>query len=165
MSAELPPLETGIPGVVLRPLSPFHDPRGWLAEFHRDDVSPHRSVMGYISVTLPGIARGPHEHRDQTDLFVFAGPGDFDLYLYDAREGGGGKSFKLTVGATQPVSATVPPGVIHAYRCVSDVPGWVINLPDRLYKGEGRSEPVDEIRHEHNPDSPFYKVFERNLFS
>jgi dTDP-4-dehydrorhamnose 3,5-epimerase len=31
----------------------------------------------------------------------------------------------------------------------------VFNSPNRLYKGPGRNEPVDEIRHEDQADSPF----------
>jgi dTDP-4-dehydrorhamnose 3,5-epimerase len=49
----------------------------------------------------------------------------------------------------------IPPGVVHAYTNVSDVPGLVFNGPNRLYKGPGRKEPVDEVRHEDDPDSPF----------
>jgi len=30
-----------------------------------------------------------------------------------------------------------------------------VNLPNRLYKGEGKHRPVDEIRHEDNPESIF----------
>jgi len=35
------------------------------------------------------------------------------------------------------------------------VPGWVFNGPNRLYAGQGKREPVDEIRHEHDPNSPY----------
>jgi len=35
------------------------------------------------------------------------------------------------------------------------VDGLVINLPNRLYRGEGKQNGVDEIRHEDTPDSPF----------
>jgi hypothetical protein len=28
-------------------------------------------------------------------------------------------------------------------------------MPDRLFMGEGKAEPVDEIRHEDDPSSPF----------
>ena len=47
----------------------------------------------------------------------------------------------------------VPPGVVHAYKNVGNEPGLVFNCPDRLYKGVGRKEPVDEIRHEEHTDS------------
>jgi dTDP-4-dehydrorhamnose 3,5-epimerase len=45
--------------------------------------------------------------------------------------------------------------VVHAYKNVGAAPALVINLPDRLYKGPERREPVDEIRHEDNPHSLF----------
>jgi len=52
--------------VVVRPLTKFLDERGWLAELFRSDeldasVMP---VMAYLSMTQPGVARGPHEHLD-----------------------------------------------------------------------------------------------------
>jgi dTDP-4-dehydrorhamnose 3,5-epimerase len=49
----------------------------------------------------------------------------------------------------------IPPGVVHAYKNVSEVPGLVVNFPNRLYAGEGRKGPVDEIRYEDRPGSPF----------
>jgi len=34
--------------------------------------------MSHISYTKPcGIARGPHEHNEQTDIFCFLGTGKF----------------------------------------------------------------------------------------
>ena len=49
----------------------------------------------------------------------------------------------------------MPPGVVHAYQCVSDHPGWIINMPDKLYKGKGKKGEIDEIRWEVMEDSPF----------
>ena len=49
----------------------------------------------------------------------------------------------------------IPPGVVHAYKNVGGAAGIVFNCPNRLYKGPGRKEPVDEIRHEEDPDSRF----------
>jgi dTDP-4-dehydrorhamnose 3,5-epimerase len=45
--------------------------------------------------------------------------------------------------------------VVHAYKNVSQLPGWVFNAPNRLYAGPGRREPVDEIRHEDKMGSPY----------
>lgn len=159
-------VDTGIEHVLLRELKRFEDKRGWLAEFHRMDEIDHSPAMGYFSTTWPGVARGPHEHALQTDLFVFAGPGDFRVYLYDNRPESPthGAAYDAVFGASRPASLVVPPRVIHAYRCVSDVPGLVANLPDKLYKGPGRALPVDEHRHEDLEDSPFYKAFDRSLF-
>ncbi len=141
-----------IEGVSMRLLKAFHDSRGWLVEIFRDDELPEslQPVMMYVSQTLPGVARGPHEHVDQTDGFAFIGPSDFKLYLWDTRESSPtfGKRMAMVVGASNPAAVWIPPGVVHAYRNVGDVPGLVFNAPNRLYAGWGKKEPVDEIRHE-----------------
>jgi dTDP-4-dehydrorhamnose 3,5-epimerase len=49
----------------------------------------------------------------------------------------------------------VPPGIVHAYKNIGSSQGLVINLPDRLFRGWGKTEAVDEIRHENDPESPF----------
>src|SRR5262249_57516519 len=76
-----------IDGVLWRPLRKYHDPRGWLCELFRHDELPaeFHPVMAYISATEPGVARGPHEHRDQADCFCFLAPGNFKVYLSDTR--------------------------------------------------------------------------------
>ena len=146
-----------IDGVVFKPLKQYGDPRGWLVELFRDDeLSPNdRPRMGYVSETLPGVARGPHEHVDQSDYFLFLGPGDFKLYLWDAREAS--PTFRrrvaVVVGQSNRQAVLIPPGVVHAYKSIGAAPGWVINCPNRLYAGEGRKQPVDEIRHEADPDT------------
>lgn len=141
-----------IEGVVIRSLKFFHDKRGWLVEiFRHDELAEERlPVMMYVSSTLPGVARGPHEHVDQTDGFAFIGPSDFRLYLWDTRADSPtrGRRTVVTVGASNPAAAWIPPGVVHAYRNVGDVPGLVFNAPNRLYAGWNKKEPVDEIRHE-----------------
>ena len=139
-------------------LSPFVDDRGSLSEFWRNDELRYRSAayrpaMGYVSWTKVGMARGPHEHEAQADLFVFAGPGDFAIYLWDVN----GKRWVFKVGESAPQAIMVPPGVVHAYKCLSGTQqgGLVINLPDRLFRGVQKKGEVDEIRHEDDPDSPF----------
>ena len=147
-----------IDGCPITPLKKFTDTRGWLAEFFRhDELAPGlHPVMGYISLTHPGVARGPHEHRDQTDLFVFFN-GTFRLFLWDARPGSPtyGHRQVVDLGEANPAVAIVPPGVVHAYRNVGERDAIIINCPNRLYAGEGKNEPVDEIRHEDHADSLF----------
>lgn len=141
-----------IDGVVIRPLKFFNDHRGWLVEiFRQDELQEDRwPVMMYVSSTLPGVARGPHEHVDQTDGFAFVGPSDFRLYLWDSRKDSPtfGRRKVVTVGASAPAAVWIPPGVVHAYKNVGDISGLVFNAPNRLYAGWGKKEPVDEIRHE-----------------
>ena len=52
---------SSIPGVVIRPIKRFTDDRGWLMELFRDDELPDgfEPTMGYLSMTKPGVARGP----------------------------------------------------------------------------------------------------------
>jgi dTDP-4-dehydrorhamnose 3,5-epimerase len=61
----------------------------------------------------------------------------------------------LMVGQENPVSVLIPAGVVHGYKNVGDVDGIVINCPNRLYRGHGRKEEVDEIRHESANDTIF----------
>ena len=146
-----------IDGVQVKDLGKHEDSRGWLVELFRNDelAGEYRPVMSYISETLPGVARGPHEHRDQADLFCFLGPSTFRVYLWDARKDSKthGCKMVLDAGETSPRSVIIPPGVVHAYKNVGPKSGWVVNLPNKLYAGEGRKEPVDEIRHESDTDT------------
>lgn len=148
-----------IEGVVFRALGRHVDARGWLIELFREDELPAglHPAMVYVSETLPGVARGPHEHAAQSDYFAFFGPGEFTLYLWDRRPDSPtrGRRMRVAVGASNPQAVVVPPGVVHAYKNCGLVPGWVFNAPDRLYAGPGRREPVDEIRHENRPDTPY----------
>jgi len=148
-----------IDGVVFRPLSPYVDRRGWLTELYREDelLPEQHPVMAYISETLPGVARGPHQHIDQTDYFAFIGPGDFVLYLWDARPDSPtrGHRMKMIVGESNRRCVVIPPSVVHAYKNSGTRPGWVFNAPNRLYAGPGKRSPVDEVRYEDQPDCPY----------
>lgn len=145
--------------VTIKPLTKFIDERGWLAElFREDETAPDQMpVMAYISMTQPGVARGPHEHLEQTDWFCFIGPSNFKLYLWDARKDSPSCGIKQVVyaGADSPRMVIVPPGVVHAYRNIGMENGIVFNAPNRLYAGAGKKSPVDEIRHEDAAGSPY----------
>ena len=150
--------EGKIDGVHIRGLKAYSDERGWLAEiFRRDELeSPLLPAMAYISVTDPGVTRGPHEHMDQTDMFAFF-HGRYALYMWDPRTDSPsrGRRTVQSVGIENPCVVVIPPGVVHAYRNEGTEPAYVLNLPNRLYAGPGKSEPVDEIRHEDLKDSPY----------
>lgn len=146
--------KTEIKGVVFFDLDASHDARGSLMELFRNDLLEEVNFprMAYTSQTMPGVTRGPHEHADQSDLFCFTGPGDFELVLWEK------ETFyeeRHLVGESHPVAVIVPPGVVHAYKNISDKPGVVFNFPNRLYAGPGRCYPVDEIRHEEENSSRF----------
>ena len=142
------------------PLKFFADQRGWLTELFRHDLIDPKfhPVMAYVSMTKPGVARGPHEHVDQADYFCFIGPSTFRVYLWDARPTS--PTFKAKevrdVGETAQFALIVPAGVVHAYKNVGDKDGWVFNGANRLYGGWLKQDPVDEIRHENDPGSPYH---------
>jgi len=144
-------------GVVIKKLEKHKDERGWLAEIYRSDEFDFKPTMSYVSSTKNGVVRGPHEHKFQSDCFVFVGPGNFELHLWDNRENGEtkGEYLKIEVGENNPTMVIVPPGVVHGYKCVSEADACCINLPDKLYKGEGKKEEADEIRWEKDSNSPF----------
>jgi dTDP-4-dehydrorhamnose 3,5-epimerase len=151
--------EGPVEGVLVEPLKRFPDARGWLIEMYRvDELAPsHGPAMGYVSETLPGVSRGPHEHVDQTDVFLFLGPGEFRVQVWDNRPSSPTYRNRTSIvaGADRPLRVIVPPGVVHGYRNISAAPAIVYNFPNRLYKGPRRAEPVDEIRHEADPNSPY----------
>ena len=148
-----------IDGVVVVELTTRADDRGWLMELFRSDEVLDKQVptMGYASETKPGITRGPHEHRHQTDHFVVNDEGEFEFCLWDARSDSAtrGRRMIFRAGGERPVRITVPPGVVHAYKNVSNRPAQLLNSPNRLYAGKNRQEPVDEIRYEDVADHSY----------
>ncbi len=149
----------GINNIIIKDLIKNEDDRGWLIELFRkdmidEDVFPE---MSYISLTYPGVIRGPHEHSEQTDYFSFIGPSTFKLVLWDNREKSEtyNNKMSLDVGENNPKIVIIPPGVVHAYKNIGNKPGLVINLPNKLYAGRGKKDKVDEIRYEGDPNSPF----------
>lgn len=152
-----------IKGVIIKKLEKFSDERGYLVEtFRIDNLSNKlKPVMSYVSYTKTGIARGPHEHQEQTDIFCFMGPGNFKIKLWDNRKSS--KTFgnyrELIGGKDNPIQVIVPPGVVHGYKNISpEADGMVLNYPDKLYRGWDKSKEVDEIRHEDKEDE-FYLDF------
>ena len=139
-----------IPGVIIKPLTSFEDSRGHLSELFRTDELPYKFVspeMGYISFTHPGISRGPHEHANQSDLFIFL-DGRYELRLWENRAGYEQINVVIEVGKENPVSVIVPPGVVHGYKNIGESDAYVLNFPNTLYAGWGKKNEVDEIRHE-----------------
>ena len=145
-------------GVEIKPLELNSDNRGWLVEVFRNDQlhAEVQPAMCYISLTLPGVVRGPHQHADQTDLFAFIGPGHYALYLWDIRIDSPtwACKTKIIVGQSNRCSILIPPGVVHAYKNVDNTPALALNFPNRLFAGPNKNFPVDEIRHEQRPQSP-----------
>lgn len=150
-----------VDGVVVAEIVKYVDERGWLAEVFREDeiAREYFPVMGYVSMTQPDVARGPHEHVNQSDSFGFIGPSNFKIYLWDNRQSSPTYMTRQVVyaGEDSPKSILIPPGVVHAYKNVGGKTGMVVNFPNRLFAGKGKKERVDEIRHEDDPNT-IYKL-------
>lgn len=143
-----------IEGVIIKELKSYSDNRGWLMElFRKDELNNLEPVMSYISVTHPNVARGPHEHMEQTDYFCFLGK--FSLFLWDNRKKSPTYNNKKVIEDADRLIVIVPPGIVHAYKNAGSEDAMVLNFPDRLYAGRGKKEKVDEIRYENDPEGPF----------
>ena len=146
-----------IEGVIVKNLPKFVDDRGWLTETFRHDELEEKyfPVMGYVSMTNLDVARGPHEHVDQADNFAFIGPSNFKVYLWDNRKSSPTYMVRqiLYAGEDSPKSLIIPPGVVHAYKNVGPKQGMVLNFPNQLFAGKSKASPVDEIRHEADPNT------------
>jgi len=156
MNAEI---KSEIEGVRIYRPHVYEDSRGWLGEIFRADQLAKEiwPVMAYLSSTWPGVPRGPHEHRQQTDLLCFLGSSEFAIQLWDNRplSPTQGRSEKQIAHTNELFCLIIPPGIVHAYRNIGMGAGLVLNAPNRLYAGPGRREDVDQIRYEDDPASPF----------
>lgn len=133
--------------VIIREIKKYTDNRGMVGEIFRTDSDINfDSKMCYISETNSFILRGPHEHKEQKDVFITWGDDNRMIYQLYNKELNEMKFF-----ITEPnkiYSVTVEPGIIHSYRNISINSIKTLNFPDKLYKGNDKLEEVDEIRHE-----------------
>lgn len=137
-----------IEGVRVRRLEPHHDERGSLTELLRSDW-PEFEHFGQALLTLnrPGVIRGWHAHRRQTDVIVVIG-GTALVAMYDARDGSTtrGELEDHVVDGEAPAAIFVPPGVYHGYRTLGNRPAVVLNFPTELYD----PDTPDEFRVPHD---------------
>jgi len=76
-----------IEGVRTKRLKVIPDERGFLMEMLRcDDEMFEKFGQVYLTVAYPGVVKGWHYHKKQTDIFIPV-KGMFKLVLYDDREG------------------------------------------------------------------------------
>ena len=128
-------------------LKQFKDDRGMVCEtFRLDDSILKDSKMCYISETEPFVLRGPHQHSNQTDNFIsWKTTMIYQMYNPDINE-----TRYFITDPNKIYLVKVAPPIIHSYRNISicDI-SKTLNYPTSLFMGEGKKEPIDEIRHEH----------------
>ncbi len=124
-----------IQGVQVRPLTQHHDERGWLMEMLRTDWPEYeRFAQSYITIGYPGIVKGWHYHKKQTDHFVVV-HGTAKVVCYDPRADSPtkGKINEFFVGEQNPSLIKIPPYVLHGFKAIGTGPVYIVNFPTQLY--------------------------------
>lgn len=133
-----------IHGVHVKQLRLIPDERGYLMEMLRcDDPFFQKFGQTYVSVGYPGVVKGWHYHKKQTDHFVIV-KGMMKVVLYDERPDSPTKGTlnEFFMGERNPILITIPPGVWHGMKCISQEPAMLVNTPTEPYDYK---EP-DEVR-------------------
>ena len=124
-----------IQGVTVKPLRLIPDERGYLMEMLRSD-DPFFQKFGqcYVSVAYPGVVKGWHYHKKQTDHFVIV-KGMMKVVLYNERDGSPtkGQINEFFMGEKNPVLVVIPNGVWHGMKCIGTEPAMLINTPTESY--------------------------------
>jgi dTDP-4-dehydrorhamnose 3,5-epimerase len=143
-----------IDGAKIKKLKVIPDDRGWLMEMLRsDDEFYQKFGQVYLTVAYPGVVKGWHYHKKQTDHFVVVN-GTLKVVLYDDREGSPtrGEVNEFFMGEHNPMLLVIPPLVLHGMKGVGTKPGYLINVPTEPYNYD---EP-DEFRVDpHDNDIPY----------
>ena len=131
-----------IDGVVVKPLKVIADERGYLMEMMRkDDPFFQRFGQTYVSVAYPGVVKGWHYHKVQTDHFVIV-KGMMKVVLYDDRADSPTRGLvnEFFLGEKNPTLVTIPPGVWHGMKGIGTEPAMLVYVTNRFYnpKDEGR---------------------------
>lgn len=124
-----------IDGVRIKKLRLIPDERGYLIEMLRaDDDIFERFGQVYMSVAYPGVVKGWHYHKIQTDFFTIVG-GMMKVVLYDGRPDSPthGEINEFFMGELNPLLITIPPGVLHGMKAIGTAPGLLINCPTEPY--------------------------------
>jgi dTDP-4-dehydrorhamnose 3,5-epimerase len=129
--------ETAIHGVVLVPVTPHPDLRGFFAETYRRDWIPgmEEMVQGNVSRSRPNVLRGLHYHRRQADYWTVL-EGVAFVGLFDLRRGSPteGSKAEVELSAEALRCLYIPKGVAHGFYTAD---GIVLQyLVDRYYSGD-----------------------------
>lgn len=143
-----------IDGVKVKPLKVLPDERGHLMEMLRcDDEFYQKFGQVYLTVAYPGVVKGWHYHKVQTDHFVCI-KGMLKVVLYDDRDGSPtkGEVSEFFMGERNPILLVIPNGVLHGMKGIGTEAAYLINVPTEPY----RYDDPDEFRVDpHNNDIPY----------
>lgn len=154
-----------IVGSSVRSLLVHTDDRGRLFEILRcDDPEFQRFGQVYLTTARPGIIKGWHLHRIQTDHFCLI-DGRARFVLYDDRPGSLtlGQIDEILCEGTAPQLIVIPPLVYHGFMNVGDRDAICLNCPTEPYNRLHPDEYHLDPRNNHipydwdnpiNPDRP-----------
>ena len=124
-----------IDGVVVKDLRMIPDERGYLMEMLRSDWPEfERFGQVYVTAVYPGVVKGWHYHKIQTDHFICVS-GMAKVVLYDNREGSPthGEVNEFFMGWQRPRLLKIPPGVLHGFKGIGQEMALIVNVPTELY--------------------------------
>jgi dTDP-4-dehydrorhamnose 3,5-epimerase len=143
-----------IEGAMVKPLRLIADERGFLMEILRnDDPLFQRFGQVYLSMAYPGVVKGWHYHKKQTDYFCVV-KGMMKVVLYDPRPDSSTRGLvnEFFIGERNPALVVIPPLVVHGMKAVGTEPGFLVNCPTETYH---YTEP-DEFRIDpHDNEIPY----------
>ncbi len=124
-----------IQGVRTKTLHSIPDERGRLMEILRSDDEVFLGFgQVYMTTAYPGVVKGWHYHRKQTDNFAVV-KGTIKLVLYDGREDSPthGEVNEFFLGVHNPLLVQIPKLVLHGFKGVGTEEAIVINCPTEVY--------------------------------
>lgn len=143
-----------IEGVKTKKLKVIPDERGRLMEMLRSDDELFITFgQVYLTTAYPGVVKGWHYHKKQTDNMVVV-KGMMKIVLYDAREGSStkGEVNEFFMGIHNTILLQIPPFVFHGFKCIGEEEAMVINCPTETFNYED----PDEFRVDpHENDIPY----------
>jgi len=104
-------------------------------EMFRSDWEEYQKFgQAYVTAVYPGVVKGWHYHKVQTDNFVCV-QGMAKVVLYDSREGSPtrGDINEFFIGSLNPALLQIPPGVMHGFKGIGEDMALIVNVPTELY--------------------------------
>jgi len=131
-----------IEGIKIKQLKIIPDERGFVMELLRsDDEIFDKFGQVYLSVAYPGVVKGWHYHKLQTDYFTIV-KGMMKVVLYDHRKESQtyGQINEFFMGEQNPMLLVIPPYVVHGMKAIGTEPGYLINCPSLPYDRKSPDE-------------------------
>lgn len=137
-----------IEGVATKQLKVIADERGRLMECLRcDDELFVKFGQFYLTTTYPGVVKGWHVHRLQSDNIVCV-KGMIKLVLWDGREDRRSRGCinEFFLGEHCPTLVSVPAGIWHGWVCLGVDEAYIVNASSEPYGYDAPDQ--EEVPHD-----------------